>query len=215
MIRKLWRQQSLITQIIWSLLLLTAIAAALLGRWSLMFVSVVTLVLALMPPLLAQRWNIRLPMAFVVATTAFLIGSIFMGEAFNFYEKFWWWDIALHGSSAIGFGLIGFVFVFMLFEGDRFAAPPSAVCLMAFGLAVTVGVLWEIFEFSMDMTFGLNMQKSGLMDTMGDLIVDVLGAALAAGLGYIYLKAPQSTFWSGPIKEFVTLNKRLFRKSRD
>lgn len=106
-----------------------------------------------------------------------------MGEAFDFYEKVWWWDIALHGSSSIGFGLIGFVFVLMMFEGDRFAAPPWAMCLMAFGLAVTVGTSWEIFEFTADRWFGLNMQKSGLEDTMGDLIVNVFGACLAAWLG--------------------------------
>lgn len=209
-----FRQQGYFIRGLWALLLLAAIGAAFEGRWALTFVALATLALALAPLVLAKRFDITLPLPFVAATTLFLIASIFMGEAFDFYEKVWWWDIALHGSSSIGFGLIGFVFVLMMFEGDRFAAPPWAMCLMAFALAVTVGTSWEIFEFTADRWFGLNMQKSGLEDTMGDLIVNVFGACLAAWLGYVYLRASDRSFWTWPIDRFVALNKRLFRKTR-
>lgn len=207
-------QQGIFVHSIWALLIFSAAAAAFEGRWSLAFVALATFLLALAPLFLASRLNINLPLPFVAATTMFLVASIFMGEAFDFYERVWWWDIALHGSSAIGFGLLGFVFVLMMFEGDRFAAPSWAMCLMAFGLAVTVGTCWEIFEFLMDLWFGLNMQKSGLDDTMGDLIVDVSGAAFASLLGYVYLRVGDRSFWTWPIDRFVALNKRLFRKQR-
>lgn len=209
-----FQEQGYIVRGLWALLILSAIAAAFEGRWSLSFVALATLALAMAPVFLARRLDIRLPLPFVVAITLFVMASIFMGEAFDFYERVWWWDIALHGSSAIGFGLVGFVFVLMMFEGDRFAAPPWAMCLMAFGLAVTVGTCWEIFEFVMDQSFGLNMQKSGLQDTMGDLMVDVIGAAFSAWLGYVYLRAKDPSFWTWPIDRFVALNKRLFRKGR-
>jgi len=209
-----FRQQSILVHILWALLLAAAGAAALEGRWSLTFVALATLALALAPIALAKRLDVTLPMPFVVATTVFVIASIFMGEAFDFYERVWWWDIALHGSSAIGFGLIGFVFVLTMFEGDRFAAPPWALCLLAFGLAITVGVFWEIFEFVMDLWFGFNMQKSGLSDTMGDLIVDVIGSGLATWVGYAYLHTRGRKIWTWPIDRFVSLNRRLFRKSR-
>ena len=208
------RRQGPVILGLWTLLVLTALGAAFDGRWSLSFVAIATLGLSLAPLLLAHRLNITLPLPFVMATTLFLMGSVLMGEAFDFYELVWWWDIVLHGSSAIGFGLIGFVFVLMMFEGDRFAAPQWAMCLVAFGLAVTVGAVWEIFEFLMDQWFGLNMQKSGLPDTMKDLMVDVIGAAFASWLGYVYLRAKDKSFWTWPIDRFVSLNKRLFRKNR-
>lgn len=208
------RRQGYFIHSIWALLLLSAIVSASGGRWSMVFVALATLGLSLAPLALAERFGITLPLPFVAAVTLFVIASIFMGEAFDFYEKVWWWDIALHGSSAIGFGLVGFVFVLMMFEGDRFAAPPWAMCVLAFGLAVTVGVCWEIFEFTMDRWFGLNMQKSGLNDTMGDLVVDVIGAVFASCLGYLYLRRKDRSFWTWPIDRFVSLNKRLFRKSR-
>ncbi len=47
---------------------------------------------------------------------------------------------------------------------------------MAFSFAVSIGTLWEVFEFGMDILFGLSMQKSGVIDTMDDLIVDAIGA---------------------------------------
>jgi len=50
----------------------------------------------------------------------------------------------------VGFGLIGFLGIFMLFEGDRFKAPPVALAVLSFCFAVSIGAVWEIFEFSMD-----------------------------------------------------------------
>ena len=208
------RQQGYLVQFIWALLLLSALASAIEGRLSMTFVALATLALSVAPVVLANRLDITLPIPFVASVTLFVVASIFLGEAFDFYERVWWWDLALHGSSAIGFGLVGFIFVLMMFEGDRFAAPPWAMCLMAFGLAVTVGASWEIFEFLMDQWFGLNMQKSGLTDTMEDLIVDVIGAGFASWLGYVYLRAKDRSFWTWPIDRFVALNKRLFRKHR-
>jgi hypothetical protein len=200
---------------IWALLLLTVFIALGLTRWSLAFVSLATLGLSLVPPLLASRWSLTLPVPFLFATTLFLIGSIFLGETFNFYERFWWWDLALHGFSAIGFGLIGFLFVFMLFDGDRFAAPPSAIAFITFCVAMTVGAMWEIFEFLMDQGFGLDMQNTSLHDTMGDLMIDAVGSMIASVTGYIYLVRNSAGLLGRTLSEFINLNRRLYQKSKD
>lgn len=200
---------------IWALLLLAAAVALGLGRWSIAFVSGATLALSLLPPILANRWSLRLPVPFLLATTLFFFGSIFLGEAFDFYERLWWWDIALHGTSAIGFGLTGFLFIFMLFEGDRFAAPPSAIAFITFCVAMTMGAIWEVFEFAMDQTFGLNMQKSGLLDTMGDLIVDAIGGLIASVTGYLYLTRNSAGVLGHGLTQFIALNRRLYQKSKN
>lgn len=212
---KFFRNRGKLILTIWALLLLAGAIALILGRWSLGFVSFATLALSLLPPLLAARWSLTLPVPFLVGTTVFFFASIFLGEAFDFYERLWWWDLALHGSSAIGFGLTGFLFIFMLFEGDRFAAPPSAIAFITFCVAMTMGALWEVFEFSMDLAFGLNMQKSGLDDTMGDLIVNAMGATGASIAGYGYLVRTRHGVLGRIIAEFVDLNKRLYRRSKD
>ncbi|PTX53832.1 hypothetical protein C8N43_3875 [Litoreibacter ponti] len=198
--------------VIWAMLLGTALVALALARWSLAFVSFATLLLSLVPPLLAARWSLKLPLPFLLSTTLFFFASIFLGEAFDFYERLWWWDIALHGLSAVGFGLTGFLFVFMLFEGDRFAAPPSAMAFISFCVAMTVGAIWEVFEFTMDQSFGLNMQKSGLDDTMGDLIVNALGGLIASATGFFYLRRNAAGLLGRGLSQFIKMNHRLYRK---
>ena len=207
-------EASSILRVIWALLAVAALFSLGLGRWSLAFVSLGTLVLSLAPLILASRFELTLPLPFLLATTAFVIASIFLGEAFDLYERLWWWDIALHGFSAVGFGLSGFLFVFMLFEGDRFAAPPWAIAFITFCVAMTIGAVWEIFEFFMDQTFGLNMQKSGLLDTMGDLIVDAIGGAIASLTGFLYLRHNSAGLLGHWITLFIHRNRRLYQKYR-
>jgi hypothetical protein len=197
---------------IWALLLIAGLVALGFARWSLAFVSFATLALSLLPPLLAARWSLTLPLPVLIFTTLFFFASIFLGEAFDFYERLWWWDLALHGSSALGFGLTGFLFVFMLFEGDRFAAPPSAIAFITFCVAMTVGAIWEVFEYAMDLSFGLSMQKSGLDDTMGDLIVNALGGFIASLTGYVYLLRNSAGMLGQGLSQFIRLNQRLYLK---
>ncbi|MDR1256381.1 MAG: hypothetical protein LBJ86_01380, partial [Spirochaetaceae bacterium] len=70
----------------------------------------------------------------------------------------------------------------------------------AFCFAVMLDTLWEIIEFIMDMLMDLNMQqyrsldgtvltgRYAVVDTMKDLIVDVIGALFISVVGYILLK---------------------------
>ena len=108
--------------------------------------------------------------------------------------------------------ILGFVFAFMLFQGDRYAAPAWAVSFLAFCFALSMGTMWEIFEFGMDQIFGMNMQKSGLLDTMWDLIVDTIGAAIGALAGFFFLKGREFGGLSAMIRETVKKNRRFFRR---
>lgn len=198
---------------IWAALGIAAIASMSTGRWTLAGVSALALILCLAPILLASRYRIVLPLPFAISTTVFIIASLIFGEVFDAYEIVWWWDIALHGSSAIALGLIGFLFIYMLFHGDHFAAPASALAIFAFSFGVSIGGLWEIFEYLVDRTLGTNMQRSGLDDTMSDLMVNAFGAAVGSLVGYGYLKGQSAGFPGRLITDFVALNRHLFKRS--
>ena len=208
----MFADQTWVAKAIWALLVFFLLDALFVGNWPLAFVSLATLLLSLAPVYVARWAEIFVPPSFVAAITMFVGGTLFLGEVFDFYERFWWWDIAMHGGSAVGFGLIGFILVFMMFQGDRYAAPPLAIAFFAFCFALAIGAMWEIFEFAMDQAFGLNMQKSGLMDTMGDLIVDTGGALIGAGSGWAYLKWQSRGGLSRVIDDFVQRNPRFFRR---
>ncbi len=173
---------------VWISLFLSIAFAVYEKNWLAVLVSSLTTFSVFYIIRLNSRINFRLPSSIIVLAIFFIYASLFLGEAFKFYEKFWWWDIILHASSALGFGLIGMIILIALFRGDKLKASPVVISMFAFAFAVAIGALWEIFEFTMDQTFGLNMQKSGLRDTMTDLIVDMIGALISCTAGFFYLK---------------------------
>ena len=203
-----------LTWAVWIILGAATIFALATKHWSNVFVIVTALFLTLLPAVFTERFRIQLPLSFLAAISLFVFGTLFLGEVFDFYNRYWWWDVLLHGASAVGFGIIGFLFVFYLFQGDRYAAPPWALSLFAFTFAMAIGALWEIFEFLMDQLFGMNMQKSGLVDTMWDLIVDAIGASIGALSGFLFLKGRHSGL-AGLIEQFIQLNRARYRKLRE
>jgi hypothetical protein len=68
---------------------------------------------------------------------------------------------------------------------------------------VSLGTIWEIFEFLMDWNFGLNMQKSGLVDTMTDLMINAAGAAIAAVIGYFYVRGNDGLYGRRVIRAVI------------
>jgi uncharacterized membrane protein len=167
-----------------------------------------------MIPLLARRGSrILIPAELDAIVVGILFASLFLGEMLDFYERFWWWDLAIHTVSGFLTAIFGFLLVHVLneLEDIDLHLKPGFVALFAFCFSMTLGVLWEVFEYAMDTTTGSNMQKSGLVDTMTDLIVNAAGALLISWLGYIYLKAiGKESFLERWIVRFVEENPRFF-----
>ncbi len=201
----------------WSirLLLLVALVGAVINqRWFIVLITVVTFVLTFLPYVFERRYNVDLPEAFEIVIVLFIFGTLFLGEVHGYYTRFIWWDAVLHGVSAFALGLIGFTVMYVLYRGGTIRARASLLALFGFSFAVMMGAVWEIFEFAMDSFFGFNMQKSGLVDTMWDLIVDVIGAFLASAAGYFYIKTGKTMIFGSSIKMFEESNPWLFGKKK-
>jgi len=198
------------------MLLIGASLALVQGRWLTAVTTVAIVLVTLLPVAIGKRFGVTIPPEFEVLAVAFVYASLFLGEVRGYYVRFWWWDVVLHIGSGLILGILGFLLVYVLNEKDSIALDmkPSFVALFAFMFATSLGALWEIFEFGMDQLFGLNMQKSGLIDTMWDLIVDALGAGLISILGYKYLtKAGSESFLERWLANFIAANPRLFGTS--
>lgn len=168
--------------------ILLIVAGALLeGDWLLAFNGTFILLLTFAPALLEKRLGVPLPVELTLVTCLFLFATFVLGEVRDFYESIWWWDLALHGLSALTVGIIGFLCIYVFYMTRHIDVAAGWLATITFALAVAVGSLWEIFEFLMDWYFGFNMQKSGLVDTMTDLIINAIGAAIAAAIGYFYV----------------------------
>ncbi len=173
-----------------ALLVLTIIWSVITQSWLNVAVAALTLLLTYLPLLLADRGHIILPPLFQLAILLFLFAAMYLGEIRAYFVRFWWWDIALHIFSGMILGIIGFFLIYFLNQKEQISMVLSTgfIVFFAFSFAVTAGVVWEIFEFATDEIFGLNMQKSGLADTMWDLIVDAFGAFITCVAGYFYVQ---------------------------
>lgn len=168
-------------------ILLVTVGALVENQWLLAFNGTLVLLLSFTPAIIEHRLRVPLPVELTLITCVFLYASFALGEVRDFYEKIWWWDLALHGISALTVGIIGFLSIYVFYMTRRIRAAAGWIATITFALAVSVGTMWEIFEFLMDWYFGFNMQKSGLTDTMTDLIINSAGAAIAAAIGYFYV----------------------------
>ncbi len=169
------------------------------------------------PKLLSKKNKFKIPNMMYIIYMIFLYAAIFLGEVRDFYYRVPHWDTILHTFSGGGIGALGFSVVSLLNKSEdiKFNLSPFFVSLFAFCFAVSIGVFWEIYEFSFDGILGLNMQKFALengvdlvgrlalKDTMKDLIVDALGAFVMCAIGYVSLKHKK-----GWIEKFIiTKNK--------
>ncbi len=170
--------------------------------------------------LLGHRLPVRIPAEYELLAILFVFASLFLGEFRSYYQRYWWWDIALHASSGLLLGVLGFLLVYVLNESRRIDVHmrPGFVALFAFFFAVAVGALWEIVEFAADQLFGMQMQKpmlddpSGLTDTMWDLIVDTLAAAAICAFGWWHMKRERRSFIDAWADRFIESNPRLFNR---
>jgi uncharacterized membrane protein YjdF len=155
-----------------------------------------------LPSLFERRLHIAIPGRMYIIYVVFLFAALYLGEVQRFYERVPYWDKVLHAFSGITLGALGFSLVSLLNDSDRVkvSLSPLFVAVFAFCFALALGAIWEIYEFTMDSAFGLNMQRyaeqsgkqlvgnDALIDTMGDLIVDAIGALVTCVAGYISLK---------------------------
>lgn len=187
--------------------------------WLQSFLVAGIMAVTLAPVVLRRGLPVDIPSEIQIVAVLFIFATLFLGEVRGYYERFWWWDVTLHTTSGLLLGMLGFMFVYVLNEDRQvdLHMRPSFIALFAFFFAVGLGALWEIFEFAMDRAFGTNMQPatsgdpSGLTDTIQDLIVDTVGAAIVSVGGWRYLARARKPYVDNWAKRFIARNPQLFR----
>lgn len=188
------------------------------GRWMHVFLLLGVIATMLASVIGRAQFHAPIPAEIQIFAMIFVFATIFLGEVHDFYERFWWWDIALHATSGILLGLLGFLVVYLMNESEMvdLHMRPSFVALFAFAFAVMLGALWEIFEFAMDELAGLTMQKpmlgdpSGLTDTMWDLIVDAIGAGIMSVASLAYMRRARRERTDHWLRRYVRQHQTFF-----
>lgn len=136
----------------------------------------------------------------------------FCGKYLNFYYDVRWWDAALHTICGGAGVILGYEVAVCMLKRDKKTASKAVVLLCALGFSFVVSTGWELFEFTFDQislaggSIGdaqhwcfelaqgtpkeltlinpVDPARWPIMDTMGDIILNTIGAAVA----YIGLK---------------------------
>jgi len=193
------------------ILIIAAFSAIFSQNWTILFTTIFIFILTFLPFAFEKKYKIDIPIEIEIIAIIFIFATLFLGEIQQFYQKFWWWDIFLHGGSAITFGIIGVIIMYVLYKGNKIKANPGIVAVFAFCFALAIGAIWEIFEFSMDQLFGYSMQKTGLIDTMLDLVLNSIGALTASLIGYFYFKYKKLVIIDTMLDRFAKDNPDLFK----
>ena len=136
-----------------------------------------TLILFQMPALFERRLNIDLPDTLEIVILFFIYAAEILGEIRAFYVHYPHWDTILHTLNGFLCAAIGFSLVDMLNRGKRFSLSlsPFYMSIVAFCFSMTIGILWEFFEFSMDFFFRFDMQKDSILNAISTVKLDPAG----------------------------------------
>lgn len=175
--------------------------------WTGVFVATQAILISFVPFILRRYFGIYTPFILRVGIVFFLCSTLILGEVADFYNMFWWWDLVLHGVASVGITLIIFIFLLIFLTHIDVRSAALFTTLMAVGASLAVAVLWEIYEFIIDLFYksGTPMQLSNT-DTMTDLIVSVAGATLVGVFGYQYIKWRKVGWLSQVIHDGTTRN---------
>ena len=216
--KTVWRERRSVTMVYILLrisVVLVMLAQIFNGNFENVFLCVLTLILFMMPSVLEKKLDITLPNTLEIIILLFIYAAEIMGEIGAYYVTFPYWDTVLHTLNGFLCAAIGFSLLDILNRHSeaRFHLSPLYLAIVAFCFSMTVGVIWEFFECTMDQLFFLDMQKDtvvntigsvqadgtqtalglggyldiGLLDTMEDLFVNFIGALTFSIIGYFYV----------------------------
>jgi len=141
------------------------------------FLCSLTLILFLMPTILERQLKIDFPNTMEIIIMLFIFAAEIFGEISSYYTRFPYWDDMLHTLNGFLCAAIGFCLVDMLNRHERFSLSLSPVfmAIVAFCFSMTIGVLWEFFELSMDKFLLFDMQKDTVVNTVSTVMLDSTG----------------------------------------
>lgn len=156
------------------IVLATLVSSILRGEYESAFICLLVLVLFMLPFFIQQNFGIELPSTLEIIILLFIFAAEILGELKCYFITFHHWDTMLHTTTGFLCAATGFALIDILNRNSRikFQLSPIYVALVAFCFSMTVGVLWEFFEFGMDRLFHMDMQKDTVVNSITSVMLD-------------------------------------------
>lgn len=157
------------------------------------FLCILTLLLMVMPSIVQVTFRIEFPTMLEITILVFIFAAEILGEIQEFYLVFPFWDTMLHTLNGFLAAAIGLSLVELLNKNENlmFKLSPFFTVVVGFCFSMTVGVLWEFFEFGMDTFFHLDMQKDTVIHSISSVMLNPAGANIPVKIDSVYEVAVQ------------------------
>lgn len=167
--------------------LLTLVSSIIRGEYENAFVCLLVLFLFMLPLFIQQNFGIELPSTLEIIILLFIFASEILGELGCFFITYPNWDSILHTTTGFLCAATGFALIDILNRNSKikFELSPVYVSLVAFCFSMTIGVLWEFFEFSMDRLFLMDMQKDTIIHSITSVMLDPTNMNIPVTIGDI------------------------------
>ena len=156
------------------IVLASLVSAILRQEYESAFVCVLVLFLFMLPFFIQKNFGIRLPSTLEIIILLFIFAAEILGELQSYFIQYPYWDTMLHTTNGFLCAAVGFSLIDILSRDAKikFTLSPVYVALAAFCFSMTIGVLWEFFEFGMDRLFHMDMQKDTIVHTISSVMLD-------------------------------------------
>lgn len=168
-------KSSFIVYAVLRLLVIAVLVLQLLNRnYENVFLCILTLLLMIVPSMIQVTFRVELPTTLEIIILFFIFSAEILGEINEFYLLFPFWDTLLHTLNGFLAAAIGFSMVDLLNRRDKptFHLSPLFLAIVAFCFSMTIGVIWEFFEFGMDYFFGFDMQKDTIIHMINSVALN-------------------------------------------
>lgn len=180
------RTSLMVYLILRALVILCMILQILRGDINNALLCLLSLILLILPLFIQNKFQITLPNVLEISIYLFIFSAEILGEINNFYEKIPYWDTILHTINGFLATAVGFSLVDLLNKNSKkFNLSPIYLCLVAFCFSMTIGVMWEFFEYTVDKALLTDMQKDELVTTISSVTLDLTKSNKAILIGDI------------------------------
>ena len=132
-----------------------------------------SLILLFAPLFIQNKFEITLPNDLEIAIYLFIFSAEILGEIDNFFGIIPYWDIILHTINGFLATAVGFSLVDLLNKNSKnINLSPFYLCLVAFCFSMTIGVLWEFFEYGCDKFLNVDMQKDTVIQKISSVALN-------------------------------------------
>lgn len=176
------RSSFVVYVILRTLVIFVLIRQIMMQNYENIFVCLLTLLLLLVPSFVQLTFKIELPIFLEILILIFIYAAEILGEIDNYYFSIPYWDTVLHTINGFVCAAVGFSMVSLLNKSEKvqFFVSPVFLAIVSFTFSMTIGVLWEFFEFSMDQFFAMDTQKDTLITSIHSAGVDEVIPAFEA-----------------------------------